>query len=107
VQIVNYIIVGVMAAIAGLLLTARFGTASVSAGQGIELQVISAVVIGGASLAGGEGTVLGSLLGVTLMALIYNGLNLLGINVYWQTIVIGTVLVIAVATDALSRRNQA
>ena len=65
------------------------------------------MVIGGASLAGGEGTVIGSLLGVTLMALIYNGLNLLGINVYWQTIVIGSVLVIAVATDALSRRSQA
>ena len=107
VQIVNYIISGTMAALAGLLLAARFGTASVSAGQGVELQVISAVVIGGASLAGGEGTVLGALLGVTLMALISNGLNLLGINVYWQTIVIGSVLVIAVAADALSRRSQA
>jgi ABC-type xylose transport system permease subunit len=64
------------------------------------------VVIGGASLAGGEGTVLGSLLGVTLMALISNGLNLLGINIYWQTIVIGAVLIIAVAADSLSRRNQ-
>lgn len=106
VQIVNYIIAAVMAAIAGLLLTGRFGSASVSAGVGVELQVISAVVIGGASLAGGEGTVLGALLGVTLMALISNGLNLLGINVYWQTIIIGAVLIIAVAADSLSRRNQ-
>ncbi len=106
VQIVNYIIAAVMASIAGLLLTGRFGSASVSAGVGVELQVISAVVIGGASLAGGEGTVLGALLGVTLMALISNGLNLLGINVYWQTIIIGAVLIIAVAADSLSRRNQ-
>ncbi len=106
VQIVNYIIAAVMAAVAGLLLTGRFGSASVSAGVGVELQVISAVVIGGASLAGGEGTVLGALLGVTLMALISNGLNLLGINVYWQTIIIGAVLIIAVAADSLSRRNQ-
>jgi len=106
VQIVNYIIAAVMAAVAGLLLTGRFGSASVSAGVGVELQVISAVVIGGASLAGGEGTVLGSLLGVMLMALISNGLNLLGINVYWQTIIIGSVLIIAVAADSLSRRNQ-
>jgi ribose transport system permease protein len=106
VQIVNYIIAAVMAAVAGLLLTGRFGTASVSAGVGVELQVISAVVIGGASLAGGEGTVIGSLLGVMLMALISNGLNLLGINVYWQTIIIGAVLIIAVAADSLSRRNQ-
>ncbi|MCP4164308.1 MAG: ABC transporter permease [Chloroflexi bacterium] len=106
VQIVNYIIAAVMASLAGLLLTARFGAASVSAGVGVELQVISAVVIGGASLAGGEGTVLGALLGVTLMALISNGLNLLGINVYWQTIIIGAVLIIAVAADSLSRRDQ-
>lgn len=68
--------------------------------------MISAVVIGGASLAGGEGTILGAFFGVALMALINNGLNLLGINVYWQTIVIGAVLIIAVAADSLSRRNR-
>jgi ribose transport system permease protein len=106
VQIVNYIIAAVMAGFAGLLLAGRFGTASVSAGVGVELQVISAVVIGGASLAGGEGTIIGSLFGVTLMALISNGLNLLGINVYWQTIIIGAVLVIAVAADSLSHKSQ-
>jgi len=106
VSIVNYILAALMAAVGGLLLTARFGSASVSAGVGVELQVVSAVVIGGASLAGGEGTVLGSLLGIALMALIANGLNLLGINVYWQTIIIGAVLIIAVAADSLSRRNQ-
>ncbi|MBX7236064.1 MAG: ABC transporter permease [Caldilineales bacterium] len=107
VQITNYIITGLMAAVAGLLLTARMGTASVSAGLGVELRVVSAVVIGGASLAGGEGTVIGSIFGVALMALINNGLNLLGVNPYWQNIVIGAVLVIAVAADALSRRNRA
>lgn len=106
VKITNYILVGVMAALTGLLLTARLGTASVSAGMGAELRVISAVVIGGASLSGGEGSVVGSLLGVILMALISNGLNLLGVNVYWQTIVIGTVLVLAVAADTLSRRRR-
>jgi ribose transport system permease protein len=68
--------------------------------------VISACVIGGASLAGGEGSVLGSLLGVILMALILNGLNLLGINPYWQTIVIGGVLILTVAVDALNRRRS-
>jgi ribose transport system permease protein len=95
-----------MAGFAGILLAARFGTASVSAGVGVELQVISAVVIGGASLAGGEGTVIGSLLGVMLMALISNGLNLLGVNPYWQTIIIGAVLIIAVAADSLSHRDS-
>lgn len=106
VKIINYMLMGVLAAVSGLLLTARMGTASVSAGMNAELRVISAVVIGGASLAGGEGSVLGSLLGVLLMALLANGLNLLGINVYWQTIVTGTVLVIAVAADAINRRRS-
>ena len=101
VKIWNYVITALMASVAGILLAARFGSASVSAGTGVELQVIAAVIIGGASLAGGEGTVLGALFGVTLMALINNGLNLLGVNVYWQTIVIGAVLIIAVAGDVL------
>jgi len=106
VKIVNYIIVAVLAAVSGLLLAGRMGSASVSAGQGAEMRVVSAVVIGGASLAGGEGSILGALFGVTLMNLISNGLNLLGINVYWQNIVIGAVLLIAVAADSLSRRNK-
>jgi ribose transport system permease protein len=106
VKIINYVLMGTLAALSGVLLTARMGTASVSAGLGVDLQVISACVIGGASLAGGEGSVLGSLLGVVLMALILNGLNLLGINPYWQTIVIGGVLILTVAVDALNRRRS-
>jgi ribose transport system permease protein len=106
VKIMNYVLVGVMAAVSGLLLAGRMGSASVSAGLGAELRVVSAVVIGGASLSGGEGSILGALFGVLLMNLISNGLNLLGINVYWQNIVIGGVLIIAVAADALSRRNK-
>jgi len=105
VKILNYVLMGVLAALTGLLLTGRMGTASVSAGQGVELQVIAACVIGGSSLSGGEGSVVGSLLGVVLMALILNGLNLLGINPYWQTIVIGGVLVLTAAADALNRRR--
>ena len=105
VKILNYVLMGALAALTGLLLTARMGTASVSAGLGVELQVIAACVIGGASLAGGEGSVLGSLLGVILMALILNGLNLLGVNPYWQTIVIGGVLMLTASADALSRRR--
>lgn len=106
VKIVNYVIVAVMAAISGLLLAGRMGTASVSAGLGAELRVISAVVIGGASLSGGEGSIIGALLGVILLNLISNGLNLLGINVYWQNVVIGGVLIVAVAADSLSHRSK-
>lgn len=106
VKIVNYVIVAVMAAISGMLLAGRMGSASVSAGNGTELRVISAVVIGGASLSGGEGSIIGALLGVILLNLISNGLNLLGINVYWQNVVIGGVLIIAVAADSLSHRSK-
>jgi ribose transport system permease protein len=106
VKIANYVIVGVTAAVSGLLLAGRMGSASVSAGLGTEMRVIAAVVIGGASLAGGEGSILGAFFGVTLMNLVSNGLNLLGINVYWQNIVIGGVLLFAVAADSLSRRNK-
>jgi ribose transport system permease protein len=106
VKIMNYIIVALMAAVSGILLAGRMGTASVSAGMGAELRVISAVVIGGASLSGGEGSILGALLGVILLNLISNGLNLLGINVYWQNVVIGGVLIIAVAADSLSHRSK-
>jgi len=106
VVIANFVIVALLAALSGLLLTGRFGTASVSAGLGTELRVISACVIGGASLAGGEGTILGAILGVILMNLISNGLNILGINPYWQSIVIGGILIIAVAADVLSRRRR-
>jgi ribose transport system permease protein len=106
VKILNYVLMGTLAALAGILITGRMGTASVSAGNGAELQVISACVIGGASLAGGEGSVIGSVLGVVLMALILNGLNLLNVNPYWQTIVIGGVLILTVAADALNRRRN-
>jgi ribose transport system permease protein len=105
VKILNYVLMGALAALTGLLLTARMGTASVSAGLGVELQVIAACVIGGASLAGGEGSILGSMLGVILMALILNGLNLLGVNPYWQTIVVGGVLILTASADALSRQR--
>jgi ribose/xylose/arabinose/galactoside ABC-type transport system permease subunit len=72
----------------------------------MELRVIAAVIIGGASLKGGEGTVLGAFLGTLLMALITNALNLLGVDVYWQTFVIGATLLTAVLIDTLSRRRQ-
>jgi ribose transport system permease protein len=75
----------------------------VTAGTGLELRVITAVIIGGASLQGGEGTVLGAFLGSLLMALITNALTLLGVDVYWQTFVIGATLLAAVLIDRLGK----
>ncbi|MCK5249670.1 MAG: hypothetical protein KAJ98_06880 [Spirochaetaceae bacterium] len=72
----------------------------------MELRVITAVIIGGASLKGGEGSILGAFLGTLLMALITNALTLLGVDVYWQTFVIGGTLLTAVLIDNITKRGR-
>ena len=106
VKIFNYVLMGALSAFAGILMTARLGSASVTAGTGLELKVISAAVIGGASLQGGEGTILGAVLGALLMALIVNSLTLLGVDVYWNNLVIGSTLLLAVAIDTVAKRKK-
>jgi ribose transport system permease protein len=101
--IFNYVLTAVLAAFAGIVFTARMGSASTQAGTGWELRVITAVILGRASLRGGAGTVLGAFLGVFLMALISNALTLLGVDVYWQQFVVGVVLIAAVVIDTLGR----
>jgi len=105
-KIFNYALTGFLAALAGVVLTSRLGSASVTAGTGLELKVISAVVIGGASLQGGEGTVLGAFLGALLMAMIVSSLTLLGVDVYWNTLVIGGTLLVAVMIDTISKKRK-
>jgi ribose transport system permease protein len=105
-KVFNYVLTGLLAAAAGIILTARFGSASVTMGAGLELQVISGVIIGGASLQGGEGTVLGSFLGCMLMALIVSALNLLGVDIYWQGLIIGATLLAAVMIDTLGKKRK-
>jgi ribose transport system permease protein len=108
VKIVSYVIVGALAAMAGVLTASRLGAASVNIGVGEELKIITACVIGGASLNGGEGSVVGAFLGALLMAMIINSLNLLGIDVYWQNVVTGVILISAVVLDTdLKRRREA
>ena len=102
-KIFNYMLTGLFAGFAGVILTSRLGAASVTTGTGLELRVITAVIIGGASLAGGEGTVLGAFFGSLLMALIVNALTLLGVDVYWQTFVIGATLLTAVLIDRFGK----
>jgi ribose transport system permease protein len=106
IKILNYVLVGLLAGLAGIVMTARLGSASVTAGSGLELRVITAVIIGGASLQGGEGTVIGAFLGSLLMALITNALTLLGVDVYWQTFVIGATLLIAVLIDRMGKLRK-
>jgi len=95
---------GGLAAVAGILNAGWVTVAQPVAGIGYELDVIAAVIIGGASFAGGKGTVLGTMLGATLMGVLRNGLILLGVNVYWQQVAIGGVIVLAVLLDRLRRR---
>ena len=104
---INFMFNGGFAALAGILLTARLGSASSTAGTNLEFKAITAVILGGASLSGGSGTMLGAFLGSLMMGLITNGLNLYGVDVYWQTFVIGLVLLIAVILDNFKVMNKA
>jgi ribose transport system permease protein len=103
-RILTYVTSGTLAALAGVLMASRMGGAISTTGTGMELRVITACIIGGCSLAGGEGTMIGSFLGVILMALVSNAFNLLGVSIYWQQAVMGTILLVAVLVDVLRRK---
>jgi ribose transport system permease protein len=105
VKILVYTLCGLLTALGGLLMTARLGVAAPTAALGYELDVIAAVVIGGTSLAGGEGTILGVLIGAAIMQVLRNGLVLLGFPAYWQPAAIGLVIVIAITLDQLRKRQ--
>jgi ribose transport system permease protein len=105
VRIGTFAISGLAAGLAGVLATSRVGTAAPDAGAGLELAAIAAVVIGGASIAGGEGTIWRTVLGVLLLALIGNGFNILAIDPSYQPIVQGLIIIGAVSVDAWSRRK--
>lgn len=99
-----YSISGLLAGLAGVILASRMASGQPSAGTTYELDVIAACVIGGTSLFGGQGKVSGALVGAILMGLIRNGSTLLGISAFWQLIVIGSIIWLAVAWDSYRRR---
>ncbi len=99
VKIAAFVIMGVLAAIAGVLNLSFLQNVSPESGVGLELQVIAAAIIGGTSLAGGEGSILGTLLGVAILGVLSNGLVLLGVSPFWQTAFIGVVIIAAVGID--------
>ena len=104
---IAYILSGLSAAVCAVLLVARLDSAQPIAGMGYELDAIAAVVIGGTSLLGGSGSVIGTLIGALIMSVLRNGLNLLGVSSYLQQVAIGVVIVAAVLIDmALRRRVQ-
>ncbi len=102
-----YVISGVLAGLSGLMLSSRVITGAPNLGQGYELDAIAAVVIGGASLMGGRGTILGTAIGLLLIQTINNGLDLLLVPSYWQDVIKGVIIVAAVGVDvwALKRRR--
>ncbi|MDC7226053.1 MAG: ABC transporter permease [Spirochaetales bacterium] len=102
-----YLMIGFLCWIAGVLAIARFKSASPTFGTGLEMTAISAAVIGGASLSGGEGTVFGSTLGLILLGIVSGALVLLGISVYWQQLISSLVLLIAVLMDSIIERTKA
>jgi ribose transport system permease protein len=104
-QIIFYLILGTLAGLAGAIESARLITGQPTTGEGYELRVIAAVVIGGGSLSGGQGTVVGTIIGALIMGVLANGANLLGISSFTQQIVIGAVIILAVTFDEFQRRR--
>jgi ribose transport system permease protein len=103
VQCFTYVVAGGLSALAGIVTTGLLSTASTNLGQGVELDVIAAAVIGGTSLSGGEGSVVGTLFGAAIMAVVRNAFVLLGMPLHFQTMIIGIVILLAVGLDRRRR----
>nr|WP_291381973.1 ABC transporter permease [Demequina sp.] len=105
-KLIIYGLAGTFSAVAGLVLAGRLASGQPQAAAGYELDAIAAVVIGGASLAGGQGRAFGTLVGALVLAVIRNGLNLLNVSSFWQQVVIGAVIALAVLSDTLRKRRN-
>lgn len=99
-----YVVSGLLAGLAGVVLAMRLDSVQPTAGVSYELDTIAAVVIGGTSLSGGKGGILGTIIGVLIIGVLRNGLNLLGVSPFTQAVVIGVVIALAVAAEAIKRR---
>lgn len=102
-----FMLCATLAALEAVIETARMSTAQPASGIGYELNAIGAVIIGGTSIMGGEGTILGTVLGAILLGLITNGLILLGVSAYWQQVFSGGIIILAVTLDTWRRRHSA
>ncbi|MGY4688633.1 sugar ABC transporter permease [Salibacterium sp. K-3] len=99
-----FMLMGALSAVAGIILTSRLNAATIGAGEMYELDAIAAVVIGGTSLMGGTGTIIGSILGALIMTSIDNGMSMLNVETFWQNIVKGLILILAVWLDISSKK---
>jgi ribose transport system permease protein len=101
-----YTLCGMFAGLAGVIMAARLNSAQPSLGQGYELDAIAAAVIGGTSLSGGEGTIMGTIIGAFIISTLTNGLRILSVPQEWQTVVTGGIVILAVYADIIRRRSQ-
>ncbi|MGF9758413.1 ABC transporter permease [Microvirga sp. 0TCS3.31] len=104
-KIIVYSVSGGICGIAGLIIASRLNSAQPALGQGYELDAIAAVVIGGTSLSGGRGTILGTIIGALIISVLTNGLRILSVAQEWQTVVTGIIIILAVYADILRRRS--
>jgi len=104
-KIIIYMIAGLFTGLAGVLMASRLNSAQPALGSGYELEAIAAVVIGGTSLSGGKGTIVGTVIGALIMSVLTNGLRILSVPQEWQTVVVGLVILLAVYADILRRRK--
>ena len=104
-KIIIYSLNGAICGIAGLLIASRLNSAQPALGQGYELDAIAAVVIGGTSLSGGAGTILGTIIGAFIMSVLTNGLRIMSVAQEWQTVITGIIIILAVYADILRRRK--
>jgi ribose transport system permease protein len=104
-KIIVYTVSGGICGIAGLIIASRLNSAQPALGQGYELDAIAAVVIGGTSLSGGRGTILGTIIGALIISVLTNGLRILSVAQEWQTVVTGVIIILAVYADILRRKG--
>jgi ribose transport system permease protein len=104
--IIVYVVGGLFTGLAGVMISARLGSAQPATGMGYELDAIAAVVIGGTSLAGGRGTIIGTVIGALIISVLTNGLQILSIPQEWQDVLLGAVILAAVFIDRLRRRAE-
>jgi ribose transport system permease protein len=105
-KIAIYSLTGLFSGLAGVVIAARLNSAQPALGQGYELDAIAAAVIGGTSLSGGEGTILGTVIGAFIISTLTNGLRILSVPQEWQTVVTGAIVIVAVYLDIVRRRGQ-
>ncbi|GFZ96090.1 ribose ABC transporter permease [Paenibacillus marchantiophytorum] len=105
-KIVIYSLTGLFSGLAGIMMASRLNSAQPALGSGYELEAIAAVVIGGTSLSGGKGSILGTVIGALIMSVLTNGLRILSVKQEWQTVIVGIVVVLAVYADMMRRRKK-